>query len=175
MIDCATYAPLPDYYAGILWSKLMGTVVLKAASSDPTLRAYAHCSAGVKGSVTVLLINLDPAVQRTVTLDGLLSTTTADDVDVDGGGGLVTTMTTMEWHLTGPNGMNATAIALNGKLLVAKVVAGGTEYDLPPLEGQRQQHQQAKAGVKAASAPVVELAPASVAFVQLAAPTGVCS
>ena len=41
----------------------------------------------------------------------------------------------VEWHLTAPQGMNATAMALNGKLLVAKVVAGGTEYDLPPLEG----------------------------------------
>jgi hypothetical protein len=63
--------------------------------------------------------------------------------------------------------MNATQMALNGKLLVAKVVAGGTEYDLPSLEGQQQAAQ--------AASPVVNLAPASIAFVQLTTPTGVCS
>ena len=135
----------------------MGTVVLKATSSDPTLRVYAHCSAGGAGATTVLLINLDPTVHRTVTLNGLLSPS-----ETTGESGALT-----EWHLTGPNGMNATQMALNGKLLVAKVVAGGTEYDLPSLEGQQQAAQ--------AASPVVNLAPASIAFVQLTTPTGVCS
>ena len=164
MIDCATYAPLPDYYAGILWSKLMGSVVLKAVSSDPTLRAYAHCSAAGPGAATVLLINLDPTMLRTVTLHGLSPTTSEHDGRANGSG-------ILEWHLTGPHGMNATAMALNGKLLVAKVVAGGTEYDLPSLEGQQAPPQ----AQQAPQLPVVQLAPASVAFVQLATPTGVCS
>ena len=82
----------------------------------------------------------------------------------------ITSSDMLEWHLTGPHGMNATAMALNGKLLVAKVVAGGTEYDLPSLDGrpsvlQPQQH----------APPVVEMSPASIAFVQLTTPTGVCS
>ena len=168
MIDCSTYAPLPDYYAGILWSKLMGSVVLKATSSDPTLRAYSHCSAGGGAAATVLLINLDPTTQRTVTLHGLLpSGDSSERGDTSSGSGM------LEWHLTGPDGMNATTMALNGKLLVAKVVAGGTEYDLPSLEGQQiPQYQQV---LQAPQPPVVKLAPASIAFVQVATSAGVCN
>jgi hypothetical protein len=111
----------------------------------------------------VLLVNLDPTTHRTVTLNGLLSPSSLVDTSSGGNGSAMT-----EWHLTGPNGMNATQMALNGKLLVAKVVAGGTEYDLPPLEGQQRQEE-------AGGPPVVELAPASIAFVQLQTPSGVCS
>ena len=156
------YAPLPDYYAGILWSKLMGSVVLQATSSDPTLRAYAHCGAEGGGAMTVLLINLEPTMNRTVTLNSLMS---PSDTGGESGGGM------LEWHLTGPNGMNATQMALNGKLLVAKVVAGGTEYELPSLEGQPLP---LRDGLRA-DPPVIKLAPASIAFVQLPTPTGVCS
>merc|ERR1712048_136653 len=59
MLDCATNNPLPDYYAGILWSQLMGMNVLQTTSSDTnTVRAYAHCSAKSSDDVTVLLLNL---------------------------------------------------------------------------------------------------------------------
>ena len=110
----------------------MSTEVLQAESSDPTLRSYAHCSAKSTGQLTVLLINLEATMARTVTLAGLelggLSAPKADGV----GGEVVVT----EWHLTGPNGTASTEIALNGELLVARVVSGGTEYELPSLEGR---------------------------------------
>ena len=69
--------------------------------------------------------------------------------------------------------MNATQMALNGKLLVAKVAAGGMEYDLPSLEGQQQATP--LGGVRVEQLHAVEIAPASMVFVQLVTPTGVCS
>lgn len=159
MIDCSTYAPLPDYYSGILWSKLMGAKVLKATASDPTLRAYAHCSAANASHITVLLINLEATMPRTITLDSLLQSN--DD--------LMISATMSEWHLTGPNGTASTQMALNGELLVAKVVGGGTQYQLPSLEGRTMK------APPHGTPLVVKMAPASIAFIQLPASTGVCS
>ena len=161
MIDCVSYAPLPDYYSGILWSKLMGTNVLRASSSDAMLRAYAHCSADHGGATSVLLIHLDPSVPRTVLIDGLdLSQSLHENASGSA---------TIQWHLTGPNGPNSSEVALNGRLLVAKVVAGGTEYDLPSLDGRITPMQQEGGFIS------VEMAPASIAFVELETPSGVCS
>lgn len=114
----------------------------------------------------MLLINLDPTTKRSVTLHGLLSAASErGDTSSGSGSGM------LEWHLTGPDGMNATTMALDGKLLVAKVVAGGTEYDLPSLEGQQSPPQM----LRAPQAPVVKLAPASIAFVRVPTSTGVCN
>jgi heparanase 1 len=62
MIDDATLDPLPDYFASLLWKRLMGARVLTAAvdGAPPTLRAYAHCTPGRPGAATALLINLSP-------------------------------------------------------------------------------------------------------------------
>ncbi|MGE0551105.1 MAG: hypothetical protein AB7R00_28855 [Kofleriaceae bacterium] len=60
LIDEATLEPNPDYWATLLWRRVMGPNVLAATSSDPTLRVYAHCTPGAPGSVTVVAINLDP-------------------------------------------------------------------------------------------------------------------
>eukprot|EP01047_Picozoa_sp_COSAG01_P021502 COSAG01_NODE_1249_length_11069_cov_22.388332_4_plen_249_part_00 len=164
MIDCSTYQPLPDYYSGILWSRLMGTRVLTASSSDPTLRAYAHCGADHAPApvVTVLLINLDPTTHRVVTLEGV----TISQQERPSSGG--SSMMMQEWHLTGPNGTASTQMALNGQLLVARVGAGGTEYELPSLAGRN-------TSLPSNAQPVVvDMAPASIAFVQLPASTSVC-
>ena len=60
LIDCSTHTPLPDYYTGVLFGRLMGTGVLSAdtaATTDGVLRSYAHCSRATPGGVTVLFIN----------------------------------------------------------------------------------------------------------------------
>jgi heparanase 1 len=112
MLDCATYDPLPDYYAGILWSQLMGSNVLKATSSDASfVRAYAHCSAKSSDDLSVLLLNLAP-VAINVTLD---TTATART----------------EYLLTGPDGTDGQAVALNGQRL--QLSAAG---ELPTLPGR---------------------------------------
>lgn len=69
LLDTSNYHPNPDYYNLLLWSKLMGTEVLKASSLDSTdgqLRTYAHCTKNRKGSVTVLLINLSNTTSYTI-------------------------------------------------------------------------------------------------------------
>jgi heparanase 1 len=54
-------SPNPDYWASILWKRLMGQRVLQVESdAPPTLRAYAHC-APEGGAVTLALVNIDAA------------------------------------------------------------------------------------------------------------------
>jgi len=58
LVDENTFAPRPNYWAALLWHRLMGTTVLKPASSGAgDLRLYAHCMDGVPGGVTLLAIN----------------------------------------------------------------------------------------------------------------------
>ena len=146
MIDCATHEPLPDYYGGILWSQLMGTGVLSAAVSQgpPTLRAYAHCATQGAAGATVLLLNLDGGASASVSL-GQLGGSSAERE---------------EWHLTGPLGTNATAVALNGATLAFRVdpTTGGAV--LPALNGRK------VARVPGQNDHVI-LAPASIAFVRV--------
>ncbi len=60
LLDQNTFDPRPNYWATLLWRKLMGTTVL-----DPNIRAtpnvysYAHCMVGRRGGVTLLIINTD--------------------------------------------------------------------------------------------------------------------
>jgi len=60
LLDEKTYTPRPNYWAALLWRRLMGTTVLNAGSSPlPTLRLYAHCLRNHQGGVALLAINLD--------------------------------------------------------------------------------------------------------------------
>lgn len=171
MLDCATHMPLPDYFGGILWSLLMGRKVLKVSSDVAEVRAYAHCAtletdqqrsggASTPASVTVLLLNLDPATTINVTLalggDGGVAAAAADRRP---DGAQAQTYQRTVWHLTGPGGANGTAMALNGKLLVTTVQDG--RAILPPLSAQPQ------TVTVGAHDDVVQLAAASIAFVQV--------
>jgi hypothetical protein len=55
LLDEKTYEPRPNYWAALLWHKLMGTTVLDAGSV-PGVRLYAHCLQGVPGGVAVIAI-----------------------------------------------------------------------------------------------------------------------
>ena len=58
LITDDTLAPLPDYWASLLWKRLMGRKVLSTkVTGSRKARAYAHLSPDGR-SVTVLLINL---------------------------------------------------------------------------------------------------------------------
>ena len=121
----------------------MGIEVLRATSSDPLLRAYAHCSAHQYGAgISILLINLAPQTALTTTLQGVP---------------VVTNIT--EWHLTSVAPASS-QMALNGKLLQGHVVDDGAVYKLPPLVGRTTAR-------KVGESLRVELAPASIAFVHL--------
>ena len=69
LITADTLDPLPDYWASLLWKKLMGTGVLSArVEGSKRVRAYAHRTPDGRG-VTVLVVNLDP--ERVVQVSGL--------------------------------------------------------------------------------------------------------
>lgn len=64
LIDQDTLAPRPNYWAAVLWRKLMDRTVLGSpASPAPELRLYAHCLRGSRGGVGLLAINAGSAGQ----------------------------------------------------------------------------------------------------------------
>jgi hypothetical protein len=61
LLDENTYQPRPNYWAALLWHKLMGTTVLDPDTSPaPNLHIYAHCLRNHPGGVALLVINADP-------------------------------------------------------------------------------------------------------------------
>jgi hypothetical protein len=85
LLDETTMEPRPDYWAGVLWKRLMGTTVLNPeAPGDPSVRVYAQCMRGVPGGVAIAAMNTDakakhsigiatPAERYTLTSDALTS------------------------------------------------------------------------------------------------------
>ncbi|MEM1348062.1 MAG: hypothetical protein AAGI01_05845, partial [Myxococcota bacterium] len=59
LLDPETFAPRPDYWATLLWRRLMGARVLEATLEGGAehVRTYAHCMRGAPGHVSVVLIN----------------------------------------------------------------------------------------------------------------------
>jgi hypothetical protein len=58
------YKPRPNFWAAVLWRRLMGTTVLQpGASPSPDFHLYAHCLRGVPGGVALLAINASPQAQ----------------------------------------------------------------------------------------------------------------
>lgn len=64
LIDQDTLAPRPNYWAAVLWARLMGTTVLASPKSpSPDLRLYAHCLKGENGGVALLALNTGGSAQ----------------------------------------------------------------------------------------------------------------
>lgn len=59
VIDEKTFTPNADYWAALIWRRLVGTQVLDAGPIRPRLHVYAHCQRGTPGGVTVIAINLE--------------------------------------------------------------------------------------------------------------------
>src|SRR5579864_6790508 len=69
LLDENTFAPRPNYWAALLWRRLMGTTVLDPQiASTPNLYAYAHCLRSHSGGVALLVINADAQQVHEVTL-----------------------------------------------------------------------------------------------------------
>jgi hypothetical protein len=69
LLDEGTFRPRPNYWAALLWHRLMGTIVLDVGGSPtPDLHLYAHCHPGQRGAVSVLAINTSRRASRAVTL-----------------------------------------------------------------------------------------------------------
>jgi hypothetical protein len=62
LIDEKTLAPRPNYWAALIWHRLMGPIVLRPTVSPASdVYAYAHCMRERRGGVTVLAINAGAA------------------------------------------------------------------------------------------------------------------
>jgi len=109
LLDQNTFEPRPNYWASLLWHKLMGTTVLDTqVSGAANTYIYAQCMQGRRGGVTLLVISADR--QRSFELK--LPT-----------GGERYTLTARQ--------LEDTKVELNGKVL--QLTSSG---DLPQLTGE---------------------------------------
>ncbi|HSY64475.1 MAG TPA: hypothetical protein VK829_07745 [Terriglobales bacterium] len=69
LLDENTFAPRPNYWAALLWRRLMGATVLDPRTSPiPNVYVYAHCLQNQRGGVTLLVINADRQRVHEITL-----------------------------------------------------------------------------------------------------------
>jgi len=69
LLDEKTYDPRPNYWAALLWRKLMGSTVLDAGTaSSGGLHLYAQCLRDKPGGVALLAINADKNTPQTLTI-----------------------------------------------------------------------------------------------------------
>ena len=69
LLEENTFTPKPNYWAALLWRRLMGTTVLESGVPiQAGLHVYAHCLRGTPGGVALLAINNDRTASRTLTV-----------------------------------------------------------------------------------------------------------
>lgn len=69
LLEEKTFRPRPNYWAALLWHRLMGTTVLdEGITSTRAVHAYAHCHPTAKGAASVLLINTSQRRSHAVAL-----------------------------------------------------------------------------------------------------------
>ena len=108
LIDGDTKQPRPNYFAAVLWKRVMGTTVLAPPPAPaPQVRLYAHCLKGVPGGVGLAAINLGGDAQALAV-----------------GGGA------RRWTMQA-DPLDATTVAVNG--VPAALAADGSLTGLDPL------------------------------------------
>ena len=71
LLDENTFEPRPNYWAALLWKRLMGSAVLGAPLPiRQGLHVYSQCLRGVPGGVVLLVINNDRSRTTSITLPG---------------------------------------------------------------------------------------------------------
>ena len=69
LLDENTFEPRPNYWAALLWRKLMGTTVLGPGTPPaPDVYAYAHCLQSHPSGVALLVINAEQQRSYEITL-----------------------------------------------------------------------------------------------------------
>ncbi len=67
MLDSETLDPRPDYWAALLWKRLMGDRVLDpGVPATDQIHAYAMCGKETKGAVALVILNLDQRAPHSV-------------------------------------------------------------------------------------------------------------
>lgn len=109
LLDENTLTPRPNYWAALLWRKLMDRTVLHPGPSPaPSLHLYAHCLRDHPGGVALLAINMDRTASRE----------------------LVVSTPSERYTLTAKDLLD-TAVQLNGTTLQI-----GGDGPLPPIAGK---------------------------------------
>ncbi|WP_245334884.1 hypothetical protein [Bradyrhizobium mercantei] len=93
LLDERTHLPRPNYWAALLWRRLMGTTVLDAGvPGQPGFHVYAHCARDIPDGIALLVINNDRLAEHKLTLSDtsqrytLASASPADgNVQLNGG------------------------------------------------------------------------------------------
>ena len=83
LIDRDTLEPRPNYWAAVLWRRVMGRTVLAApAAPAPGVRLFAQCLRGTPGGVALLALNTTEAASRLpLARAGKAWVMTADQID----------------------------------------------------------------------------------------------
>src|SRR5262245_11314759 len=82
LLEEGTLNPNPDYWASVLWKRLMGSRVLSVQSGDPLVRAYAHCAPSGGGATLVAVyLGSDGAIEVRLPSDGRVFVATAPSLD----------------------------------------------------------------------------------------------
>jgi hypothetical protein len=83
LLDENTFQPRPNYWAALLWRRLMGEAVFDPGVKADALHVYAHARRGRAGAMALLVLNLDRKAPRTIALasPGERCTLTADPLD----------------------------------------------------------------------------------------------
>ena len=67
LLDENTYEPRPNYWAALLWRRLMGTTVLEPGTAPAqNLHVYAQCLRNHPGGVALLVINADQTSSQAI-------------------------------------------------------------------------------------------------------------
>ncbi|RAX54384.1 hypothetical protein CCY99_03245 [Helicobacter sp. 16-1353] len=84
LLDEKTYDPKPNYWAALLWSRLMGTTILDISSTNPNLHLYAQCMKNNMGGVSIIALNIDSKEAFSISTDKPLETyTLSADGDIN--------------------------------------------------------------------------------------------
>jgi heparanase 1 len=104
LVDKDTLKPNPDFFAFLLFKRLMGPTALDVGiqSGEPYVKVFAHCARGVSGGVTLLMLNFDGA--REFRISGPTS--------------LLGSGPRHEYLMASPGIVNGTVAYLNGQPLV---------------------------------------------------------
>lgn len=109
-LDHKTFLPRPNYFAVVLWNRIMGTTVYECGETSEGMHVFCHSRRDGKPGYAYLLINGSWTDTATVELP----------VEAD------------VYALTGKDGMRSLTMCLNGREL-----ALGENDELPPLIGKK--------------------------------------
>jgi heparanase len=81
LIDQDTHLPKPNYWAALLWNRLMGTEVYDAGTGASGVYLFAHNMKGQPGGITLLVININKtAASITIPSNAEQFTLTAEEL-----------------------------------------------------------------------------------------------